>query len=235
MTWNVINMYVFDVDGVITKSKQPINEKMVVALSEIMEREPIALISGASEKRFKTQILPYFKNIQNLHCYPTNGSDRIIPLKDFNLIKEDLIKMSSELCYLESSVFGEIVEYRINQITFSALGQEAPLNLKEEWDKSKVKRKQIIDKITPLYPKYDFLIGGKTSIDVVPKGINKAYGIKRIMRDFNIKKEEIIYFGDDLEPNGNDYPVMEMGVKCISVSSPEDTLSYLSLYQKVIR
>ncbi|MCH8889020.1 HAD hydrolase family protein, partial [Patescibacteria group bacterium] len=66
-------------------------------------------------------------------------------------------------------------------------------------------------------------IGGTTSIDVTKKGIDKAYGIQKIEKSLNIRRDNMLFIGDAVFPGGNDYSVKEAGVKTIQVSGPEET------------
>ena len=74
--------------------------------------------------------------------------------------------------------WGEVIEDRGSQITFSALGQQAPLAEKEKWDPDFAKRKKIKALVDPLIPEFSVRLGGATSIDVTKPGIDKAYGIE---------------------------------------------------------
>ena len=64
---------------------------------------------------------------------------------------------------------------------------------------------------------------GTTSLDITKPGIDKAYGMRKLMEATGVQKEEILFFGDKLEEGGNDYPVKAMGVDCIAVERWEDT------------
>jgi len=133
------------------------------------------------------------------------------------------LKTFQELGYSSpKKTYGQVLEDRETQITFSALGQEAPLPEKEEWDPKQEKRlalKKVLDKHLP---EFEVRIGGTTSIDVTRKGIDKSYGIKQIEKHLGISKKEMLFVGDALFPGGNDYPVKEAGVQCISVQGVED-------------
>lgn len=120
-------------------------------------------------------------------------------------------------------VFGEILEDRETQITFSALGQSAPLELKEIWDPDSAKRLKIIGVLAPLLSEFDLAVGGTTSIDVLHKGINKAYGIKKMEEYLGVTKSEMLFMGDKVFPGGNDYAAKVAGVDCIQVANPEVT------------
>lgn len=53
-------------------------------------------------------------------------------------------------------VYGEVLEDRESQITFSALGQLAPRELKEKFDPTTEKRKKLQEKL----PEFSVRIGG---------------------------------------------------------------------------
>jgi hypothetical protein len=78
------------------------------------------------------------------------------------------------------NIWGEVIEDRGSQITFSALGQQAPLEEKDKWDSNFTKRKKIKAILDTLIPVFSARIGGATSIDVTKPGtkpgIDKAYG-----------------------------------------------------------
>ena len=71
--------------------------------------------------------------------------------------------------------------------------------------------------------------GGSTSVDVTRKGIDKAYGISRLLAGLNLTTAEILFIGDRLDEGGNDYPVRAMGVPCVAVEGWEQTAEYVSL------
>ena len=120
-------------------------------------------------------------------------------------------------------VWGELIEDRGSQITFSALGQEAPLEEKEKWDPDFTKRKKMKAILDTLIPEFSVRLGGATSIDVTKPGIDKAYGIRKLRDILGIAIEEMIFIGDALFPGGNDYPAKQAGVVSIRVRDPEET------------
>ena len=125
---------------------------------------------------------------------------------------------------------GPTIEDRESQITLSPLGQEVVaelgdegLQIKETWDPDMQRRMAIRDIVQQEIPDFNVKVAGLTSIDVTFPGVDKAYGMKKLMAELGIKKEEILYMGDKIMPGGNDYAVEEMGIDCISVRSWEDT------------
>jgi hypothetical protein len=64
---------------------------------------------------------------------------------------------------------------------------------------------------------------GFTSIDVTKKGIDKAYGIRKIEKILRIPVKNMVFIGDALYPGGNDYAAKKTGIQCLAVKGPEDT------------
>ena len=116
-----------------------------------------------------------------------------------------------------------MVEDRGSQITFSALGQQAPLEEKEKWDVDFTKRKKIKAILETFIPEFSVRMGGATSIDVTKPGIDKGYGIRKLRDVLGISIEEMIFIGDALFEGGNDYPAKEAGVVSIPVRGPNET------------
>ena len=119
--------------------------------------------------------------------------------------------------------WGQAVEDRGSQITYSALGQEAPLDEKLKWDPDFAKRKKIKAAVDMLVPEFSVRIGGATSIDVTKPGIDKAYGIRKLSDILGIPLQEMIYIGDALFVGGNDYPAKQIGVISIPIQNPNET------------
>ncbi len=140
-------------------------------------------------------------------------------------VQNSIETAAKELGYWCENPKGEIIENRGSQVTFSALGQWATPEEKHAWDPDMQKRKAIVAQITPVLEELGLQvgIGGATSIDVTLPGINKAYGMKRLMEHTSLAKEDILFIGDKLQPGGNDYPVKTLGIDTIEVQSAEDT------------
>ena len=117
----------------------------------------------------------------------------------------------------------EIIENRLSQVTFSALGQKAGTKEKYAWDPNHKKREQIVKRAKELAPEFDYEIGGTTSINAITPGMNKVFGMTHLLEELGVKKQDVLYFGDMTQPGGNDYPVVKMGVDTITVRSHEDT------------
>lgn len=117
----------------------------------------------------------------------------------------------------------EIIENRLSQVTFSALGQKAGTKAKYAWDPDCKKREKIVARCKELAPEFEYEIGGTTSINAIVPGMNKVFGMTHLLEELDVDKSDVLYFGDMTQPGGNDYPIIQMGVDTITVRSHEDT------------
>ena len=125
--------------------------------------------------------------------------------------------------FTAEKTWGELIEDRGSQITYSGLGQQAPLDAKKRWDPHFVKRKKIKERLDKTLPEFSVNMGGATSIDITRPGIDKAYGIRKLQQTLSIAIAEMIFIGDALFEGGNDYPARTTGVVCIPVRDPDET------------
>ena len=233
----------FDLDDTLAITKSPISDKMGMLLVRLMEKYEVCVISGGAFHQFKIQVVDRLEassNVLNrLHLMPTCGTKYYNYDKknsewkiqyEYSLTsdqKERAVKAledgAKELGLWETSPYGEIIEDRGSQITFSALGQQAPAEAKYAWDPTHEKKKNLRDAVALLLPDLEVRIGGTTSVDVTMIGVDKAYGMRKLMEQMKITKEEILFIGDKLQEGGNDYPVKAMGIDTIEVERWEDT------------
>jgi phosphomannomutase len=97
------------------------------------------------------------------------------------------------------------------------------LEEKKKWDPDFAKRRQMKVFLDQSIPEFSVRLGGTTSVDVTKKGIDKAYGIKKLRDILGVGINEMIFIGDALFPGGNDYPAKEAGVVSIQVRDPNET------------
>jgi len=138
-----------------------------------------------------------------------------------------LAEGAQRLGFWEQNPWGEIIEDRGSQITYSALGQKAPADAKNEWDPDGSKKRKLRDYAVERLPDLEVHVGGTTSVDVTRKGIDKAYGIKRLIEQLSISPDQLLFIGDRLSEGGNDYPVRALGVRWVEVTQWQDTARYV--------
>lgn len=238
----------FDLDGTLAPSKSHFDPRMVALFDRLLAKYHVCVISGAKyelfQRQFLTKITTEPDSLERLHLMPTSGT-RYYTFKkgDWNLEyaedftageKEQIInaltKGFDQSGYRSDKTYGDIIEDRESQITLSVLGQEIVAELgkegvriKEEWDPDNSKKMKIRDIVQPMIPDFSVRAAGVTSIDVTRPGIDKAYGIGKLIEATGFSKEDILFMGDRIIPGGNDYPVEEMGIDCISVRNWHDT------------
>ena len=232
-------LIVFDLDGTLAPSKSSLDPQTAGLLRDLLDIIKVAVISGGAWTQFEMQLLtdlPKNSLLANLSLLPTcgtkffqyNGTWEELYSEDLTAaekrkIRDSLDRAAGEAGYRAKKVWGEVIEDRGSQVTYSALGQQAPLAEKEEWDPDFSKRKKITAILETLIPEFSIRIGGATSIDVTKPGIDKAYGIGKLRDTLHLSFKEMIYIGDALFPGGNDYPAEEAGVVSIPVKGPDDT------------
>jgi hypothetical protein len=232
-------LIVFDLDGTLAESKSALGPEMSTLLHKLLGVVRVAVISGGGWPQFEKQILaqlPHDERLRQLSLLPACGTKffryetdwKELYSEDFSEPQKEEITGALKKAVAESGlaaarVWGEVIEDRGSQITWSALGQQAPLEEKKKWDVDFAKRKQIKAIVDPMIPGYSVRLGGATSIDVTKPGIDKAYGIGKLRDTLGISLAEMIYVGDALFPGGNDYPVQQAGVDSICVLGPHET------------
>lgn len=238
----------FDLDDTLAITKSPISDGMSVLLTALLERFDVCIISGGKFEQFKTQVVDRLETprhlLNRLHLMPTCGTryyryDELVDewiqqyAEDLTQAQktqviEVLTAAAKKLGYWEAKPYGDIIEDRGSQITFSALGQQAPPDEKYKWDPEGIKKHALREYAAPLLPGLEVRAGGSTSIDVTRVGIDKAYGMQKLISTLEISKEDILFFGDKLEEGGNDYPVKAMGIDSLEVSDHRNTEQILT-------
>ncbi len=237
-------LIIFDLDGTLALSKSLMDSEMALLLLELLKEKSVAVISGGGFPQFEKQFLKALNaeskqaDFSKLFIFPTCSTsfyrynseawekvyENVLRPEEKEKIFSAFQQVFQETGYVHpEKTYGEVIEDRNSQITFSALGQSAPLELKETFDPTTEKRKKLQEHLQEKLPEFSVRIGGSTSLDVTKKGIDKAYGISKIQEQLSFKKEEMLFLGDALFPGGNDYPVISTGVDCMQVKDPEET------------
>ena len=249
----------FDVDNTLNLAKSPATPEMSKELIGLLDHYPVVAISGQKFDQFIFQIVDPLKNagakpeqLKNLHLFVAQGTqyyrfengdwvqkyNYALDDKQVAEITKALKTAAKELNYWEEDKLkpgDEIIENRISMIAFSALGQKAGVEEKLAWDADMKKRNAIAEHAKKLAPDYDFEVGGTTTINAFPPGMNKIFGMTHMMEELKVDKSEVLYFGDMTQPGGNDYPVVQMGIDTITVRDWEETANVLRGIQAVIQ
>jgi len=234
----------FDLDDTLAVTKSPISDRMGELLVKLLNQYDVCVISGGNFDQFKIQVVDRLEApkhlLSRLHLMPTCGTryyryDELksewalqyaedLTDKQKKAIVEALESSARELGLWPEHPVGEVIEDRGSQVTMSSLGQQALPEAKYAWAKKYADVRPVLrDKVAALLPDLEVRIGGTTSTDVTMIGIDKAYGMKKLMQALEISKENILFIGDKLEEGGNDYPVKALGIDTIAVDGWEET------------
>jgi phosphomannomutase len=233
-------LIVFDLDGTLAESKAAIDKDMVTVLNALLDVAKVAIISGGDWPQFEKQVLAKLgssRRLKNLSILPTCGTkfyqykkaDWVrLYAEDFSVDEKTKIIDSLNAAVEKSGIkpektWGAQIEDRGSQITFSALGQQAPLDAKKGWDPKFAKRKKIQHALGVIIPEFSINLGGTTSVDITKPGIDKAYGISKLSKILDIRKKEMLFIGDAIFPGGNDYPAKQAGVTSVCIKDPNET------------
>lgn len=244
-----LRLVAFDLDDTLAPSKMPLDTEMAAVLAKLLNRYEAAIISGGQLCQFQSQVLSRLADQpapkHTLHLLPTCGTQyyRMEPGSDpdklVRVYRRDLAAdlrqqtvetieaTARELGLWAASPWGNIIEDRGTQVTFSALGQHAPLAAKRAWDPDGSKKTALVRALETQLPQLEVRSGGATSVDVTARGVDKAYGIRSLLESTGYAPLNLVFLGDRLDERGNDYPVLATGVPCQAVSGPEDTLGWL--------
>jgi len=233
----------FDLDGTLAQSKSTLDSEMAYLLKELLDVRYVATVSGGAFQQFKIQFLRELRkdsNLRNLFLFPTSSASgyyydarrkRFFKAYGHVLSKSAATKITHafsaafrEIEYAQPKrTYGPILENRGSQITFSALGQRAPLHLKQRWDPNQKKRLRIRAVLQRHLTEFEITIGGTTSIDVTRKGVNKTLCVKKMEERLGVSKKQMLYVGDALYKGGNDYIMRSAKIRCLPVSGPAET------------
>ncbi len=240
-------IFIFDLDSTLAESKQPLSHVMMDTLRKLGSRVKVAVITGGSYEQLQKQFLKAFgsTDLSFLYIMPTNGNrlyvyegGKWVKKYENNIDVHDREHIISILNFVAKShqnmlgdkSFGPRIEDRMSQITFSALGQEAPVEAKSGWDRDMSKRRVIAEDLRRLLPNFAIGIGGMTSIDITALGSDKAAGVERLLTYLELSINDALYIGDALEDDGNDASVKRLGIDWIDVENPDHTTRILKSF-----
>ncbi|KAB1660474.1 HAD-IIB family hydrolase [Pseudoclavibacter sp. CFCC 13796] len=234
----------FDLDDTLAPSKSRVPESMAQVLRRLLDRTQVCVISGGNIGQFQAQVIDALEaaggtddELDRLHLMPTcgtryhrhaGGAWHEVYAQDLSAdekaeAERALTEQAKRLGLWESKTWGPIIEDRGSQITFSALGQQAPVEAKQAWDPTGERKDGLRRAVQAVLPDLEVRAGGTTSIDITRRGIDKAYGIRQLAEQTGIGLDEMLFFGDKLHEDGNDYPVRALGVESVEVTGWPDT------------
>lgn len=203
--------FFFDMDKTIAPARQPILPEMYTFLDEL-ERD-ITIVSGQEVPKIgwqSNELISYTLGQNGNHATdPENIEIWNQPLSEEhkNEIKAHIEKIVALLDQPLNHEWNPI-EDRGAQITFSPIGNTAPVEKKQVYDPDRKKRLQLIEQVPFESEELVVKIGGSTSFDYIHKDRHKGANVKKLIEHAGWDKDACVYFGDGLFPGGNDEAVI---------------------------
>lgn len=230
-------LFLFDVDGTLTPSRQNIDPSFKEFFSEFCVSNPVCFVTGSDKAKTIEQI---GENLFNKALFSFNCAGNEIWEREKLIYKRSweppnsLISTLKDI--LEKSQYpyktGNHIELRNGMVNFSIPGRNCSLEQRKhyvKWDRETNDRERILSKLNAYFVnEYDIYIGGETGLDIFPVGFGKSQVVKYI-RDME-SNYVLYYFGDQIIPNHNDY---DIAMKCdhnYKVKSWTDTKEILDYF-----
>ena len=227
--------FIFDVDGTLTPSRRSIDTEFQRFFLDFIYANQVYLVTGSDSDKTIEQLGQDIFN-QVARVYNCNGNDTWE--RGVNTYTNEWIIPHKAKCWLteklEESSFplrtGNHIEERPGMVNFSIVGRNATMGERKlyvQYDQKDNERSLIAELFNKEFPTLQATVGGDTGFDIAPIGLDKS----QIMKDFN-KDDQIYFFGDMMEPGGNDYPLAIKVSDPIQVSDWKETKEYLEKFQK---
>lgn len=232
-------IFLFDVDGTLTPSREKATAEMKSFLSELKKQVKIGFVGGSDLPKQKEQLGDDCTALFD-YCFPENGltfikDGEVISTQSYlhfvgeeknRKIIKSVMKIFSELPEEEvPKMRGNFIEVRESMVNISPIGRTCSREERKEFKEldSKNKTRETVVKILQKeFPDFSFSIGGEISIDIFPKGWDKTYSIQHLEKE-GIRN--IYFFGDMTKEGGNDFEIYsDKRVHGTTVTSPEDTI-----------
>ncbi len=240
-------VFIFDVDGTLTPSRQPMTKEFQEFFSEWSEKNKFYLVTGSDIEKLQEQMCMYDISAEAL--FTCCGNEMWIPdphivnisayqkyRKEFKPPKRLIEYLKLELKFSPyKKQYGNHIEDRETMVNFSIVGRDCTQEQREDYNKydiEKGERKRISEVIKRQFPELDAVIGGQISIDIYPKGKDKSQILDVIKSHYIPHVDEYIFIGDRTMVGGNDYPLaklMEESKNCrfFQTEGPEQTMEIL--------
>lgn len=222
--------FVFDVDGTLTPSRQKMDSEFKDFFLDFCSKNDVYLVTGSDYAKTLEQI---GEDVLHAVKGSYNCSGNTLYVKGELQYVNEFVPTDEQIGYLEDlleiSPFrirtGTHIEMRTGLCNFSVLGRNCTHEERQsyiKYDEESHERKYLSYLIRSRFPELDATVAGDTGLDIHPIGLDKS----QIAKDL----EPFIFFGDKIQPGGNDYTISLLAKKAHSVTSWVDTYYILNHY-----
>ena len=219
----------FDVDGTITEKRTGINRENYDLLEVLSKKYKLLIVSSGSCERIYAQLncfpVEILGNFGMEHSVVDNGVFKVIERTTVSVDKKSFLSRADYVrkTYGYTDYKGESVEFHATgMVTFPLLGTGAEVKDKLAFDPTREKRLKIYGEVKKLFSEFQVYIGGSSSFDFSDAKFNKLTAICHYAEKYGYKKEEILFFGDEFEEGGGDYPVFSSDIDTIKIRNYRD-------------
>jgi phosphomannomutase len=206
---------VFDVDGTLTPPRSPMDETMARALRRLISHRQVFLVTGSDRAKLEAQApVDILESASGVFCCSGNEiwRGKRLVMEMTHIFPPELIALAAQL--LESSEYplrtGRHIEERTGSLNISVVGRNANLLQRRDYqrhDRAAQERDRLIAAIEAQFPEYECNRGGQISIDIAPRGWNKARVFKEVRT--RVPGAVVHFFGDTIGEGGNDLPLAQ--------------------------
>lgn len=219
----------FDMDQTVAPARQPILPEMYELLNNLPH--DIVIVSGQEVPKIAWQSneLPAYTLGQNGNHATDVSNEELwnIPLDEAHR-QEILSHINAIIEILDHDLNHDWtpIEDRGAQITFSPIGNTAPVEVKKSYDPDRKKREELMSRVPFESNELVVKIGGSTSLDYIHKDRHKGTNVQKLIDLMGWEKDDCVYFGDGLYPGGNDEAVIGV-IETVPVDDHLDTYEKL--------
>ena len=228
------NMALFDMDGTLTGARELLKPNMVVALEELSEFSQIGIVSGSDFGLIKEQVIDLLPKsiLKNVVAFPCNGTqayfydgggyeqayyvDMVDQIGKANFLDlfNFIIKQQIVVCddNPDINIRGNFIENRGSMLNYCIPGRSASAKERKNFefiDLTRSIRLQLLTRIKTFISRkaldLSASIGGKTSIDIFPRGWDKTYVMQHLG-----EYDKITFVGDACYMSGNDKELYDL-------------------------
>ena len=251
----------FDMDGTLTLPRGKMKYNMSVSLSKLQNAGyKVGIVTGSGMDYIVQQCAVMFDlspvDYLNIDYFPCNGTksyrysggrqlaDLVYEkhMRDHigrDIYSDIIYELASFQCRLRSAPYGKkipltgnFIDCRGSMINWCPIGRNASQSEREEWqalDKEHNIRINILKNFfnIDMFKNLSVKLGGSTSFDIFPVGWNKTF----VLSNFNAD-DEIYFFGDRCEGDGNDKELYEAllardGCHAFKTENPSQTMDLI--------
>ncbi len=224
-----MKLVALDLDGTLTQHRSKLEAETQMILNELLKTHKLLMVCAGGCQRVFSQMEEFPVDIIGFYGMESSVIenkklriiDRIKTVNDKAQIVRKVEQLRDELDFVD--YFGESVEFHDSGIiTFPLIGTTAPLNKKLEFDPKRLIRRKCYGRVCEVFNEYNVFVGGSSSFDIAPKPYRKLYALEQYLNKLNIRKSEVIYFGDDYGLGGNDSDIYNSDIRFVTIDDYRD-------------